>query len=558
MQVTPEFLREYYKVMGRQRVPAERLSDLARLLSSTLDSTARAGEPAGGHPSANFDPSHPAWGSPQIQASPPSRKMSAADQPRETSGSHILDQSIGSITGALARGEISALELVEECLARVCRWDVHLNAMVTPTPELARARAQEIDQSLAREHWPGPLAGVPVGLKDLFDTAGVPTEGGSLILKGRVPATDAHTVTLLGNAGAVFPGKTNTHEFAFGATTTNPHTGPTRNPWALDRVPGGSSGGSSAGVAAGLFPAAMGTDTGGSIRMPASLSGTVGIKPTYGLIGRTGILALSWSLDHPGPLTWHAIDAAWMLSVLAGHDPGDPASQKRLVPDYVAVAMKGQEGLSGVRIGVLEDWMSDRVMPGVRDSILESVRILSDLGAQVEVVTIPPVKDMVLVNRLLALPEAAAVHSADLRDRPGDYGDDVRTRLEMGLVIPARDYIQAQRWRGHLCQEVAAVMTDVDMLALPTTPITAPPIGAATVDWGRDGTETVAEALIRLTAPFNVTGQPAISLPSRQVDGLPVGLQLVGRPFDEPLLLRAAVAYQEARDWTGTRPAEPA
>ena len=288
--------------------------------------------------------------------------------------------------------------------------------------------------------------------------------------------------------------------------------------------------------------------------MPASVSGTVGIKPTYGLVGRTGVLALSWSLDHPGPLTWHAIDAAFMMAVLAGYDPDDPASRRRVLPDYVACAMEGRRGLTGLRIGILEDWMSRRVHPGVKSSILDAVQTLTDLGARVEPVALPPLSDMVLVNRLLALPEAAAVHETSLRERPGDFGDDVRTRLELGLAIPARDYIQAQRLRGQMCREVARVMTQVDVLALPATPITAPPIGAATVDWGQDGTETVAEAMIRFASPFNVTGQPAISVPSGRVDGLPVGLQLVGRPFDEALLLKIAVAFQDASDWTLVRP----
>lgn len=562
MDITPLFLKEYYTAMARQEVPDERLPALAASVGAILDRMASKQEPgpwvAG--PAAVFDPANPSWWGDLKPGRLPIGDEPGGDPepgplPADVPG--LLSADSQTIARALAGRAVSARQLAETCLQLVEQWNPHLNAFVTVTAEQMLEAADRLDIALAAGAHVGPLAAVPVGLKDLFDTAGVCTAGGSLIFKDRIPETSAYTVRRLARAGALFAGKTNTHEFAFGATTNNPHYGPTRNPWDLSRIPGGSSGGSSAAVAARVLPVSMGTDTGGSVRMPAALTGIVGLKPTYGLVSRQGVLPLSWSLDHPGPLTLHAIDAALVLDVIAGHDPADPATRRRDLPSFTAQARAGLGGLRGLRVGVAEDWMATRVVPGVRDAVMAAIRRLEDLGAEVEPVTLPSLDDMVLVNRLLALPEAASIHAPFLRDRADEYGDDVRMRMELGLAVPARDYIIACGYRGEMVRQVAEVMQSVDLLALPSTPITAPAVGAERVDWDPAGSETVAEALIRFTAPFNVTGQPAISVPCGQVDGLPVGLQLVGRPLEDGLVVAAAVALQTAWDWTCQRPSSP-
>ncbi len=559
LEVTPEFTGEYLKTMAGYDPPAPRLRRLSVLLGDLTRASAtvlpRFGLWGPG-PAATFDPAAAAWwpepaARAGIDLPPPER---AAAVPAVTSAAGLLAADTSTIASAIAAGHVSARQLAEACLEAIAAANPGLNALVAVTADRMLAGADALDAARARGEQLPPLAGVPLGAKDLIATAGTVTAGGSAILAGHTPEGDARVLSLLLEAGALLAGKTNTHEFAFGATTNNPHYGPTRNPWDLDRVPGGSSGGSAAAVAAGLMPVALGTDTGGSVRIPAALTGTVGLKPTYGLVSRAGIMPLSWSLDHPGPITRHALDAARLLEVMAGFDPADPATRRRDLPRFSRLALAGLAGLRGVRIGLVEEWMSRRVMPGVRQAVLAAVDLLVDAGASVEPVRLPPLSDMVLVNRLLALPEAATVHAPYLQEQADRYGDDVRTRLELGLLISAREYIEAQQYRGQLVQLVAKTMQSVDLLALPSTPITAPLIGQETVRWGEGDEEPVGDALIRLLAPFNVTGQPAISIPCGRVEGLPVGLQLVGRPLEDGTCLAAAVALQAAADWTLTPP----
>ncbi|HWI66625.1 MAG TPA: amidase [Symbiobacteriaceae bacterium] len=358
-----------------------------------------------------------------------------------------------------------------------------------------------------------PDHGIPIAVKDVYDVAGLPTTAGSRILSGRIATEDAAVVRRLRAAGAVIVGKTATHEFAYGCTTDSPFHGPTRNPADLTRTPGGSSGGSAAAVAAGMVPIALGTDTAGSVRIPAACCGVVGFKPTYGKVSTEGIIPLSWSLDHPGTMACTVADIAWVHAVLTGETP---------------------LGVTHPRIGVPSAWLETRIDPDVRSRFTEAIQ-----GLDVAEVELPPLEEFHFVSRVITLAEAGSYHQTHL-DRLPDYAPDVRARVELGQVIPARDYLLAQRMRAHLIRQMATVMEQVDVLVMPTLPLPAPLIGER-----RWEGEAVADALTRFTAPFNVTGQPAISLPCGMTSaGLPVGLQLVGASHQDAALLGIAEKWR--------------
>jgi aspartyl-tRNA(Asn)/glutamyl-tRNA(Gln) amidotransferase subunit A len=442
--------------------------------------------------------------------------------------------------------EVSPVEAVEAALARISELNDELRAFITVTAGDALQAAREAEKALISGCDVGPLHGVPVAIKDIIETAGVRTTCGSRILRDYVPAEDATVVRLLKRAGAIMVGKTNTHEFAFGPTTVNPHYGACRNPHNPACVSGGSSGGSAVAAATGMVPLAVGTDTGGSIRIPAACCGIFGIKPTYGLVSKAGIFPLSWSLDHPGPLARTAEDAALALTVMAGPDPRDPATVTGRSPDdYLASVERAQEGLRGLAVGIPEGWLECRVEPGVAGAVNRAVSALEGLGASVRPVGFPAADPMMLANRLIVLAEAAAYHMPTLRARPEDYGADVRVRLELGQYLMAIDYLAGQRLRAELCQAAADAMRGVDLIVTPGLPVAAPYIGQDHVDWA-DGRETVPDALIRFPAPFNITGQPAACVPCGFSAGRPVALQIVGRWFEEGTVLRAAAALQAA------------
>jgi aspartyl-tRNA(Asn)/glutamyl-tRNA(Gln) amidotransferase subunit A len=326
----------------------------------------------------------------------------------------------------------------------------------------------------------------------------------------------------------VMLGKLNMHEFAFGVTTVNPHYGTCRNPWDTDRIPGGSSGGSGAAVAAGLCYGALGSDTGGSIRIPGSLCGIVGLKPTYGRVSRAGVLPLSWSLDHAGPMTRTVTDTALMLDAIAGHDPADPGSAAVPVPDYTATL---EDGVRGLRVGLPRRYFFEQLEPAVDRAVEDAVAVLRSAGAEVRDVEI----------------EAAAYHARWLRERPQDYGADVLSRLMQGDLYPATQYVNAQRLRRTITDNFLATLSAVDVLVMPTMPVTAPRIPGPAV--------ATPNPLTRNTFPFDVTGLPTVTLPCGfDADGLPIGLQIAGRPFDEPTVLRAARAYERATDWHTRHP----
>ena len=433
---------------------------------------------------------------------------------------------------------VSSEELTRASLATIARLNGQLNAFLTVLEETALARARAMDAELAAGRNRGPLHGIPVAVKDVFSTRGVRTTCGSRLFADFVPSIDAAVVEKLDAAGAVLVGKTGMHELAYGITSNNPHFGAVRNPWDPARIPGGSSGGSGAAVASGMVFMAMGSDTGGSIRIPASFCGVVGLKPTSGRVSRYGVRPLDFSLDHMGPLARTAQDAAVALEALAGWDPRDDTSSRRPVSKYLPDA---QPSIAGVRIGVPENFYFQRVDPEVAAAVRRTIQEAEALEAQTVPVRVPDIAALNAVSRVILLAEASAVMEPYM-DRRGEIGADVLALLDQGRLLPATDYINAQRLRRVFMRDFAKLWGEVDCLITPTTPITAPRIGetAATID---GQTDDVRLASTRLVRGFNVVGLPAISVPcGLDSRGLPMGMQIVARPFAEAMVFRVAQA----------------
>ena len=452
---------------------------------------------------------------------------------------------------------LSPVELTRAVLERAQALNDTVNAYITITADSALREAQDAEHAILQGDYRGPLHGIPIALKDLFDTQGVRTTGGSKVLADRVPDADCTVVANLRRAGAVLLGKLNLHEFAFGVTSVNPHYGPARNPWDTARITGGSSGGSGAATAAGMCFAALGSDTGGSVRIPACLCGIVGLKPTYGLVSRRGVLPLSWSLDHVGPMARTVEDAALMLNAIAGHDGQDPGSLDAPMQDYTQAL---SEGLDGVRVGVLGGDYVLVLDPEVEGAVAAALKVMEALGARVtRDITIPLAEYAGAANTTIISAEAATIHARYLDDQPEAYGDDVYQRLTLGRLIPATDYINAQQVRRQIHRQVLEALEGIDVLALPMMPVPAPRIEEVSVQIGGSQVD-VRTALTRYTGLFNLSGLPAISVPCGFTgQGLPVGIQLVARPLAEATLLRAAHAYEQAAGWWKRRPplAEP-
>jgi aspartyl-tRNA(Asn)/glutamyl-tRNA(Gln) amidotransferase subunit A len=417
----------------------------------------------------------------------------------------------------------------------------------------AREAAKAAEAAVMAREPLGPLHGVPVGLKDLYCTKGVKTTGGSRILGDWVPAEDATVVTRLTAAGSITLGKLNMHEFAYGPEGLNAHYGTAWNPWdpVTHRICGGSSSGSGAAVAAGLCPGALGSDTGGSIRIPSALCGLTGIKPTYGRVSRAGVLPLAWSLDHVGPMCRSAADSALMLGAIAGYDPRDPSTSALPVPDYAA-ALTGQ--VKGLRIGLLRQFFLETAGAPERHAVEAAVETLEGLGASVQDVRLEQMRYAAGVAAAVISVESYAYHEAWLKTRGAEYGPDVRERLLVGAFVSGADYLKGQRVRRLLRDEVDQALGGVDVLIAPTVPIAATEVGVREVDVnGRR--EAVRPSLIRYTRPFNASGHPAASVPCGfTADGLPIGMQVIGRSFDEATVLRVADAYQRVTDWHTCRP----
>jgi len=465
--------------------------------------------------------------------------------------SELCTLTLEELSPLLRENQVSPVEVTQAYLRRIEALDEAINAYITVTQDRALADARRCEKEILHGDYRGPLHGVPVALKDLYDTAGVRTTAGSKIYAHRVPDEDATGVARLRAAGAVLLGKTNLHEFAYGVTTESSYFGPTRNPWDLERVPGGSSGGSGAALAAGLCVAATGSDTGGSIRVPAALCGIVGLKPTYGRISCHGLLPLSRALDHPGPMTRTVYGAAVMLAAMAGYDPLDPATADVPVPDYTA---RLRDDVTGLRIGVDPQRTLSGIHQEVRAAFQKSLAVLKDLGVEIMEVSVPRVEKGVEAALIILMAEATSIHEDFLRARPGDYQPDVRARLEKGFGIRGIDYGRARRTGEFVRRDLALLFEQVDLLAIPMCAIPAPELGQREVTIDGEAVP-VMTALTRYTRIFNLTGQPAISVPcgfSSEV--LPIGLQLVGRAWDEATVLRAAQAYEAATEWTHHRP----
>ena len=461
--------------------------------------------------------------------------------------------SMTELARLIATKAVSPVEVVRVHLDRIAAHDAALRSYITVCADAALAAAREAEGVLMAGRPLGPLHGVPYALKDLYDTAGIKTTGGSKVLADRVPTVDATAVRRLAEAGAILLGKLNMVEFAYGPEGFNPHYGDARNPWdrATHRLTGGSSSGSGAAVAAGLTPGALGSDTGGSIRIPASLCGITGLKPTYGRVSRSGVLPLAWSMDHVGPMTRTAADAALMLTAMAGYDPADASTSVLPVPDYRA-ALTGD--VKGLRVGLLRGFFLDGAAPEVRSAVETAARTLAAAGAVVDEVSLAQMTSTAPAAFAIVGSEALAYHADTLRARAGDYDPEVARRLKMAAFISGRHYVRAQQVRGLIRADVDAALARRDVLLAPSTPMPAPTVDERQVTLG-DGPSPVRPALIRFTQPFNLSGHPACSVPCGfTAGGLPIGLQIVGRPFDEATVLRAADAFQRLTDFHARRP----
>jgi len=455
-------------------------------------------------------------------------------------------QPIETLAPSIRAGKLSPVTLAEACLERIEKTDARLNSFIHVSAhamDAAHTAAREIQQG----KWRGPLHGVPIGVKDNYLTHDMPTTAGSSAPGVSFPLRDSAAAARLRGAGAVLIGKTRTHEFAWGNVTP-----PVCNPWDLTRVPSGSSGGSGAAVAAGLCAGALGSDTGGSIRMPASACGTVGLKPTFGRVSRTGIVPHSWSLDHAGPLTRTVADAAQLLQALAGYDASDPACQDQPVPDYSRAVGQPAKGL---RVGVCRNHFFEHLQEDVERAVELAIADLAQAGATVRELRIPLLEYGLGAIFAIELASSTAYHDRSLQaGRVAHYQSDVRTLVEIGRFVSGPDYMKAEQYRRALMDEFAKVFEAVDVVVGPTTPITAWKRGEWTVQVAGKP-ESALAASWRFTYPYNLTGLPAISVPCGfDRDGLPIGLQIAARPFDEMTLLRVAHAYEREHDWTDRRP----
>ncbi len=447
----------------------------------------------------------------------------------------------------LQRQELSPVELTRAFLGRIEATNDQLHSFITILSDPALADARVAEAEILQGHYKGPMHGIPFALKDLYDTAGIRTTSGSRVDFDRVPTEDATTTARLKNAGGILLGKLAMHEYALGGPDFTTPFPPARNPWNLDHITGGSSSGSGAAVASGQCMGALGSCTGGSIRGPASLCGIVGIKATYGRVSRAGVVTLSWSQDHCGPMTWTVEDAAHMLGVLAGYDPRDPTTSAAPVPDYAAGL---KQDIKGVTIGVPRHFFFDTdqgTNPETLAAVEKGLTVLEGLGAHLEEVTIPSLDYVRAANSVIMLSEAFAFHEKNLKSRANEFGEMVRARFRIGGLLTASDYVQAQRVRKLFNRELAQTFQKVDVLVTPTMTQPAAPFE------GYDATSTVRGP--SFTAPFNLSGLPAISVPAGfTASGLPIGLQVAGKPFDEPGIFRVAYAYEQETRWFDQRP----
>lgn len=459
----------------------------------------------------------------------------------------IHNLTIAEAAPLIAARKLSPVELTAAYLARIERFDSQLNAYITVLPDLAMQAARKAEAEIMKGQYKGPLHGIPIALKDIYNTKGIATTGHSALFANHVPAEDAVTTALLAEAGSILLGKLSTWEFAIGGTSFDLPWPPAKNPWNLEHDPAGSSSGSGAAIGASLAMGTMGTDTGGSIRGPAAWCGIAGLKPTYGYVSRRGILPLSFSLDHGGPMCWTSEDCALMMDVLARHDPLDPASADVPRADFAGSVGKD---IKGLKIGVVRHFFEKdaEVDPEIKAGIEAALATFRDLGCEIVDVTLSPLGAYADCAALISRTEAFSIHEDFLRKTPELYGELARQRIMMGALVSGSDYVNALRQRGALIAELAAVFETVDLLITPTMPTVAPKLG----DLGN----MMSRSRPSFTRVFNVTGSPALSVcPGFSKAGLPLNMQIIGRPFQDDLVLRAGHAFEKATTYRNARPA---
>lgn len=459
---------------------------------------------------------------------------------------NVENLTLTSAAEQIERGLLSPVELTEAFLQRIQKLNPTVNAFITVTEQKALSEARRAETEIREGKYRGVLHGIPVAIKDIFETAGVRTTAGSKILAEYVPSIDSTAVTRLYQNGAIMIGKTSLHEWALGVTNINPHFGTTKNPWSLERISGGSSGGSATALSSRMCLGALGTDTGGSIRIPASACGIVGIKPTRGLVSLRGVIPLSWSLDHSGPMALTVRDLASLLDVIAGYDEDDPESAERSRgPSYSSALEQDAEKL---RIAVPKDYFFDGIDEDIETAVRGAVKTFDKLGAIVSEHSYEDAKGDARTSGIILLSEADVIHRQHTTERRSDIGRDVLARLETGRRTTLHDYVRARRIQIEKRRERALFFRNIDILLTPTLPVEPP---------AREGLDAVKTAamLTSLTSPFNLTGLPAISLPCGfSSKGLPIGMQLVAAHWNEPVLFRAAHAYENATDWHKRKP----
>jgi aspartyl-tRNA(Asn)/glutamyl-tRNA(Gln) amidotransferase subunit A len=468
--------------------------------------------------------------------------------------SEPASMSLAAVAVAIADKRVSSREVTQSCLDRIAKWQPHLNAFMAVEPEEALKAADAADAALARGERRGPLHGVPLAHKDMYYEAGKVVTCGSRIRRDFVATTTATALQRLKDAGTVRLGSLQMAEFAYGPTGHNAHFGPVHNPFALDHVTGGSSSGSGSAVAARLTFAALGSDTGGSVRMPANFCGVTGLKTTVGRVSRAGAMPLSQSLDTVGPLARTAEDCAILLGLMAGADPADPTAIADAVPDYAAATA---QSIRGITVGVPRAFYVDDLDSEVASILDATIATLKHEGATVVQVDLPDQRQLSAASQLVLAVEAAAFHKRWMIERPQDYGPQVLMRLQNGLAISGVTYLEAMRWRGPALAAHNAATAEVDAVIAPVSPIPAPTIAESDVG-NTPGAEGVIQRLTRFTRPINYLGLPSLAIPTGFTrGGLPVGMQLIGRSFGEATLLRIGAAFQRATDFHAKVPQLP-
>ena len=462
--------------------------------------------------------------------------------------SDLLELTLAEAARLVRERAVSPVELVEAALARIRAHDGVLRSFITVFEEQARQVARAAEMLSAAGCGLGPLHGVPIALKDNVAVRGTRTTAGSKVLADWHPEADATVVTRLRQHGAIFIGKTNMHEFAWGGTSANPHYGAVRNPWDTTRFPAGSSGGSAVAVAARMCFGAVGTDTGGSIRLPSAVNGIAGLRPTYGRVSNHGVVPLAWSMDTVGPMARTVEDCALMFGAMAGFDPRDAGSAQHPCDD---VLRRLDGGCRHLRIGIVPGYFLEHLQPSVLAGLKQALATFVDLGAVLVDVDIRHIHGNIAAQLTIESAEPSTYHQRDLRERPQDYGDDVRALLDVGELLPATHYLQAQRYRALLRGEFLAAFEDaVDVFVCPTLPFTATRLGETTVAIEEGRPEDMLSAIMQFTGVASLTGLPALNVPCGfDGEGMPMGLQIIGRPFGEAMLLRAGHAFQQATDF---------